>query len=262
MAAKKAGLEVSFREAPKGSGHYFTDISLPNVGKEEIEKATAAFNRFAELYKKGSSSNLGGMELSKEQLQYAEVLWQTTKEDADRGDVGGVYLRALLEKYYPGNREKQIRLMGFMNEVSEKYRGRIPRETAWELGRKWDVESMLTKELLEFMPPESSNPRREVDMDELKAKQIAEEAAVKAAELTGSKIAQQVAKELSGEVLHESPVSPHCEAVLAKPPLCWDFRGIRSYVLCKAWDIMEKERRVRLPVGEAWSEARRVCVRE
>lgn len=98
-------------------------------------------------------------------------------------------------------------------------------------------------------------------MDEIRARQIAEEAAVKAAELTGSKIIQQVARELSGEVLHGNPISPHCEAVLAKPPICWDFRGIRSFVLCKAWAIMEEEKRMRLPVGEAWSEARRVCVR-
>jgi len=98
-------------------------------------------------------------------------------------------------------------------------------------------------------------------MDELRAKQIAEEAAVTASELTGAKIAEQVAKELSGEVLHHSPISPHCEAVLATPPKCYDFRGIRSWVLCKAWDIMEKEKRTRLPVGEAWAEARKVCVR-
>lgn len=99
-------------------------------------------------------------------------------------------------------------------------------------------------------------------MDEIQAGRIAEEAAVKASELTGSRIAEQVAKELSGGVLHQSPISEHCEAVLAEPPRCYDFRGIRSFVLCRAWDIMEKEKRTRLPVGEAWSEARTVCVRE
>jgi len=99
-------------------------------------------------------------------------------------------------------------------------------------------------------------------MDEIQAKRIAEEAAVKAVELQGSRIAEQVAKEMSGELLHQSPVSPHCEAVLASPPKCYDFRGIRAFVMCRAWDIMEKEKRTRLPVGEAWSEARRVCVRE
>ena len=88
---------------------------------------------------------------------------------------------------------------------------------------------------------------------------IAERAAVQASELTAAKIAEQVAKELSGEVLHYSPVSEHCQAVLASPPPCTNFREIRSFVLCKAWDIMDKEKRTSLPVGEAWAEARRVC---
>lgn len=50
MAAEKAGLEVTYREAPRGTGQYWTDISLPDVELGEVEKATAAFNKFAELY--------------------------------------------------------------------------------------------------------------------------------------------------------------------------------------------------------------------
>lgn len=49
-AAKKAGLEVSKREAPKGSGQILTDISLPDVGVEELDKAEKAFNNFADIY--------------------------------------------------------------------------------------------------------------------------------------------------------------------------------------------------------------------
>lgn len=59
-----------------------------------------------------------------------------------------------------------------------------------------------------------------------------------------------------------NPTSLHCEEVLERPPKCYDFRGIRSYVMCRAWDIMEKEKRTTLPVGEAWAEARKVCVRD
>lgn len=33
-------------------------------------------------------------------------------------------------------------------------------------------------------------------------------------------------------------------------------------LLRKAWDILEKEKRTKLPVSEAWQEARKVCVRE
>lgn len=68
---------------------------------------------------------------------------------------------------------------------------------------------------------------------------------------------------LRGEtMIDNNPVSTQCEAVLAKPPKCFDFRGVRSYVMCKAWDILEKERRTKLPVSEAWQEVRRVCVSE
>lgn len=64
------------------------------------------------------------------------------------------------------------------------------------------------------------------------------------------------------DALEHNPLSAHCEAVLATPPKCYDFRGIRSYVMCKAWDILEKEKRAKLPVSEAWAEARKVCVRD
>jgi len=53
-AAKAAGLDVNFREAPKRSGQILTDVSLPDVGITEIEKAKEVFDRFAELYEKGS----------------------------------------------------------------------------------------------------------------------------------------------------------------------------------------------------------------
>ncbi len=66
-AAKAAGLEVSYREAPVGSGQILTDVSLPGVGISEIEKVTQVFNRFAELYeskpsysKEGEMSTLSG----------------------------------------------------------------------------------------------------------------------------------------------------------------------------------------------------------
>lgn len=87
-----------------------------------------------------------------------------------------------------------------------------------------------------------------------------EKAAVSAATLTGTKIAEQLSKEEGG--CHHSPITPHCVNVLGTAPKCYDFRGIRSWVMCKAWDTMEKEKRVRLPVGEAWQRARETCVME
>lgn len=76
-AAQAAGLEVTYREAPVGTGQILTDVSLPGVGITQIEKATQAFNRFAELYE---GSALEGLFHYREEAQakmaksYAEGL--------------------------------------------------------------------------------------------------------------------------------------------------------------------------------------------
>lgn len=112
-------------------------------------------------------------EITKEEWQEAEGMWEVTKEDAERGEVAGVYLWSLLTKYYPDNKDKQIRLMGFMGEVQREYGGRIPRDEAWKLAKKWDVEKVLTRELLEFLPQVESNPTRLDGLEIVKAfKQI------------------------------------------------------------------------------------------
>jgi hypothetical protein len=53
--------------------------------------------------------------------------------------------------------------------------------------------------------------------------------------------------------------SPHCELVLSKPPECTDFRKVRSWVLCKAWGIMDERKLTKLPIKEAWVEAHKTC---
>jgi hypothetical protein len=55
------------------------------------------------------------------------------------------------------------------------------------------------------------------------------------------------------------PLSARCDAVLTKPPDCADFRAVRAYVMCRAWQIKEQENRDKLPVSEAWAEARKAC---
>ena len=92
-------------------------------------------------------------EITQEEWQYAEGMWEVTKEDAEKGEVAGVYLWALMSKYYPDDKDKQIRLMGFMNQMLEKYPdGRVPQEEARALAKKWDVEKVLVKEMMEFLP--------------------------------------------------------------------------------------------------------------
>lgn len=82
---------------------------------------------------------------SKEEMKYAEQLWQKAKTDAPK-DPTAAYLCRVLEEYYPGNRDAQVRLMGFINEVCQRHGGSIDRDNAWELARKWQVEKMLAQE--------------------------------------------------------------------------------------------------------------------
>lgn len=103
-------------------------------------------------------------------------------------------------------------------------------------------------------------------LERQEAERIAERAAVGAATLVGSRIAQDVAKriaEAESETPHQSPISPHCEAVLRNLEegniKCWDFRAARSAVLCEAWRIMETERTPTLQVSRGWSKVREKC---
>lgn len=50
-----------------------------------------------------------------------------------------------------------------------------------------------------------------------------------------------------------------CQVILAEPPRCDDFKKARAWVLCHAWDRMEKEHLAELPVRESWIELRKVC---
>ncbi len=95
---------------------------------------------------------------------------------------------------------------------------------------------------------------------------MAERASVGAAGLVGDRIAQEVSRrivEAEAEKAHQSPISPHCEAVLRNLEEgnipCWDFRGTRAAVMCYAWQKMEQERLPRLPVSEGWRVVREKC---
>ncbi|MDI6886837.1 MAG: hypothetical protein QMD22_10975, partial [archaeon] len=47
------------------------------------------------------------------------------------------------------------------------------------------------------------------------------------------------------EHVHSSPVSKHCEEILAREPICEDgykaFTGQRAYVLCRAFQTLENK---------------------
>lgn len=55
-----------------------------------------------------------------------------------------------------------------------------------------------------------------------------------------------------------------CVAVLQSgltPDICRDFRGIRRWVMCRAWDLLETKRAetFREAIREAWREAHLAC---
>ena len=68
---------------------------------------------------------------------------------------------------------------------------------------------------------------------------------------------------LASEVREIDEVSPKCASVLEAPlskDRCYSFRGIRQWVMCRAWEIMETEK---VPFSEAisraWAEAKKGC---
>lgn len=56
-------------------------------------------------------------------------------------------------------------------------------------------------------------------------------------------------------------VSAVCAKVLEKPPKCFDFRGIRRWAMCRAWQIMETEKKpFKKAIKEAWRHAKSICI--
>jgi len=60
-----------------------------------------------------------------------------------------------------------------------------------------------------------------------------------------------------------NPISAKCEYVLERgtpAEVCKDFREIRRWVLCRAWELMETEGlRFRDAISRAWIEAKEKC---
>ena len=63
--------------------------------------------------------------------------------------------------------------------------------------------------------------------------------------------------------MHHSPISAHCQATLSALERgdikCYDWRETRSASLCKAFEIMEKEKLPNLPVHRGWDAVKRKC---
>jgi len=57
-----------------------------------------------------------------------------------------------------------------------------------------------------------------------------------------------------------SQLSEKCRVRLKEPPDCFDPRGVRSWVICKAWERVLKER---VPFRDAmrlsWEEVKKTC---
>lgn len=90
-------------------------------------------------------------EVTKDEMAYAEGMWEITKEDAEKGEESGQLLWQIINTYYPGKKEAQVRALGFLKQAVTDWRGRIPKNETLNLARRWGVESMLVKELLHFV---------------------------------------------------------------------------------------------------------------
>lgn len=103
------------------------------------------------------SSSPGQSEITPKEWREAEAMWEVTKEDAQKGEVAGVYLWSLVTRHYPDDKDKQVRLMGYMNELTKKYpQGRVPQAEAISSAEKWGVRAALIREFMEFQPEHHS----------------------------------------------------------------------------------------------------------
>jgi len=61
-----------------------------------------------------------------------------------------------------------------------------------------------------------------------------------------------------------NPVSEHCRLILENdlpPDVCRSFRGIRSWVMCRTWELMEEKKMpFRQAIRTAWAEAKKRCI--
>lgn len=85
-------------------------------------------------------------EVSSDELEFAEAAWETLKkmvEEEGHPDDSRVW--SFLQTHYPDSRRRQVRALGFINELSDRYSGRIPKEEVQVLAEKWGVEDLLLK---------------------------------------------------------------------------------------------------------------------
>jgi uncharacterized membrane protein (UPF0127 family) len=152
--AKRAARDFAIRRA-KYAGEHSVKLRIydrePDIGN--LEAGVVFEGRI--LIPEGIivEAPAGSENITDEEWKFAEGLWQTTREDFMKRDPAGTYLWALITRYYPEDRDKQIRAMGFMNEVLSRYPGgSIPKDEAVKVARKWDVLKMVVREMIEFLP--------------------------------------------------------------------------------------------------------------
>lgn len=91
--------------------------------------------------------------ITPEEWQFAQGMWESTKQLVEEKDPYGIHIWRMLEHFYPGDKSKQVSTLGFMNDIYGRYgRGPIPHEELIKSAKKWGVEKMLVKEMLEFLP--------------------------------------------------------------------------------------------------------------
>ena len=81
---------------------------------------------------------------TKDEMEFAEEAWEIMQDMVRDGDPYGIYMQNALNRY-SGNKRKQIRVLGLLNEIYGK--SPIPNEEMKILVRKWGIEDLLPREL-------------------------------------------------------------------------------------------------------------------
>lgn len=108
----------------------------------------------------GSSGSQSVVEPTAWELAQARRFWERTREQAAEKEPFAVLLSGAMERQYPRDTERQVRLTGYITELLARHpAGRFPAGEAKELAEKWGVPEITKFE--DILPPAFSQATRE-----------------------------------------------------------------------------------------------------
>ena len=87
-----------------------------------------------------------------EEWTFAETMWKSTKELKEMRDPQGEHIWRIIERQYPGDKQKQTRFLGFFKDTLDELKRRKPEGLSHSeligIARKWDVVDVVREEML------------------------------------------------------------------------------------------------------------------